>query len=221
MLYYKFLSVLIVLVSNRAVAIWNESRWADHQGLDCTMDHWIHIPKTGSTFCLSLQHVCCREGFEVMTTGITTADIDSELHKPNAQREFDYKSAFCYLFNRKGYPPLLTIPNIHDKHAWEPYDPKRCRVSSRPEHIPLNADPAESMEHAIVLIREPKARIISAFLDGQHHEGIKGPQWEEFKEKHLKNVSDPDPMKHKLKLATAFAHHPDLYGEQHCTRVFW
>jgi hypothetical protein len=37
----------------------------------CKLLRWIHIPKTSSSFCLSIQHACCKDAWEAIANNIT------------------------------------------------------------------------------------------------------------------------------------------------------
>ena len=188
-----FAAILLVLSwPNRTRCQWNSSTWSDHLGIDCSLDHWLHIPKTGSTFCLAIQHVCCPVEFENLTAGITTAELSSHGKKP-----FHYQSSYCYRFIREGYPDL------------------ECHMTGRPEHIPLIKNGIVWSEQVLAIIREPKSRVISALLDAKHHEGMIPSVWNQL-EKQMKEAVDKNETRaylNLLKAANVYANHPDISGK--------
>lgn len=74
--------------------------------------------------------------------------------KNRAKSEYRFESHFCYKFTRRGHPPL------------------NCSFAGRAEHIPLNPDISLTNKMGIMIVREPKSRLISAFLDGVHLDGF-------------------------------------------------
>lgn len=159
-------------VGDDGLPIWNAKRWANFTQIDCSRTEWIHIPKTGSTFCLSMQHVCCPDKFENLTNGITVEDLEfAETHKHARNKPFHYFSHYCYRFIRTGYEEL-------DSH--------NCPFTGVHQHVPLNR--RINKQQAMVMMREPKSRIISAFIDGMHHEGTNPSVWNKAKAK-MKEIS--------------------------------
>lgn len=124
---------------------------AAKSAFDCKHHLWMHVPKTGSSFCMTLQHMCCREEFERLTDGITNDMLkDNDLRSP-AERSFGIDFAYgCAIF-RKG------------KH-------RTCQMGG--PHTPLAVDVDASEVSLLAMFRDPKKRIISAFLDSMHHEGM-------------------------------------------------
>lgn len=67
---------------------------------------------------------------------------------------YSFEAEYCFKFKRKGYEPIT------------------CHFSGRPEHIPLHPKLNLHEKMGIMVVREPKSRLISAFLDGVHTEGF-------------------------------------------------
>ena len=137
----------------------NGSLWKNvWQGkdIDCTRTNWIHTAKTSSTLCMALQHVCCPAEWKNITAGVTYADLQVAMATPRsrAQSNYTFVAHYCYKFNRKGYEPM------------------NCQIAGRPEHVPLHPQINLLEKMGIIIVREPKGRLISSFLDGVHLEGF-------------------------------------------------
>jgi hypothetical protein len=179
--------------------LWNSS-WAGKR-IDCTKTHWMHTAKTGSTFCLAIQHVCCKENFELLTEGIHSQTLTYAFgsSRNRTLAPFHYDAQYCFKFVRDGYPPL------------------QCTFAGRPEHIPLYRSTDLSAEMGMVMIREPKARVISALLDGVHLEGFVN-RTRGYELRNIFTAMDKDtttPHTHQLmQKADLYCFHPMLYGHQ-------
>lgn len=137
----------------------NGSLWKNvwqGKAIDCTRTNWVHTAKTSSTLCFVLQHVCCPTEWKNLTAGVTYANLQVAMATPRsrAQSEYSFVSHYCYKFNRKGYEPM------------------NCQIAGRPEHIPLHPQINLLEKMGIIIVREPKSRLISSFLDGVHLEGF-------------------------------------------------
>ena len=95
---------------------------------------WLHAPKTGSTFCMTIQHVYDKENFE----------------KYIQNRTAEGKNIQVNTF--QGCISVSTKYSV--SHQW---------------HIPFDNDHTKKW---VGFVREPKSRLISAFFDHKHHEGI-------------------------------------------------
>jgi hypothetical protein len=161
----------------------------------------MHTAKTGSTFCLAIQHACCKDGFEMMTEGIQTSTLTYAFGSPRNRTlaPFRYDEQFCFKFVRTGFPPL------------------NCTFAGRPEHIPMHPSTSLEASMGMVIIREPKSRIISALLDGVHLEGFVNRS-QGYELRNIFTAMDKDketPHQHKLlKKAQLYTYHPNLYGHQ-------
>lgn len=84
--------------------------------------------------------------------------------------------------------------------------------------FPNRPDPVAAGEQIFAIIREPKSRIISAYLDHIHMDGMSGKRQGEVK-KEMKEIeeelkaTEPDPLKRKLQSVAYYAHLPDTYGK--------
>lgn len=160
-----FVSLVAVVASNKhkeassIVLDGNTSLWKNvwkGKDIDCTRTNWVHTAKTSSTLCMVLQHVCCPTAWENLTAGVTYKDLKIAMATPRsrAQSDYSFESHYCYKFKRKGYEPI------------------NCQIAGRPEHFPLHPKINLQDKMGIIFIREPKARLISSFLDGVHLEGF-------------------------------------------------
>lgn len=196
------LALIVVLVegtSAPADQIWN-STWAK-QSIDCQRTNWIHTAKTGSTFCLAIQHVCCPDAFQTLTGGITTEMLSYAFGSPQnrSRAGFRYDSQYCYKFLRDGYAPI------------------NCTFAGRPEHLPLHPKTDLTQRMSFLIVREPKSRIISAFLDGVHLEGFTNRS-AGYEMRFMFNDMNKDKQLSReeklLRQARMYAHHHALYGHQ-------
>jgi hypothetical protein len=159
--------------------------------LDCKQQYWLHPPKTGSTFCLSLQHVCCKENFEYVTEGINEVDLmEYDLLKSN---ERDFSLAVAY--------GCVSVEH--------PERPNTCKLKTN-HHRPIPSNLNISSHHTITMLRDPRDRAISAFLDGMHHEGMENDDFESIKKTNFSGNS----IHQLLHLSERYLHHPAIKGCQ-------
>ena len=96
--------------------------------------------------------------YDELTAGITYLMLAHSVSTPDARKAsqflFGYNSSFCYGFYRNGYEPI------------------NCKFAGRSEHYPLSDSTNLKQEMGLAIIREPKSRVISAYLDGIHVEGF-------------------------------------------------
>lgn len=117
----------------------------------------------------------------------------------NAPTGFRFNEHYCYKFERTGYEPL------------------NCTFAGRPDHIPLYRRDDLTKLMGLLMVREPKSRIISAFLDNVHIEGFANrTSGREMKDKLIAMDLEKD-VPHEvnlLKKAQMYVHHHALYGHQ-------
>jgi len=100
--------------------------------IDCPL-RWLHPPRTGSTFCLSVQHACNETLF---------------LEQANQHTNVILSNSRCSTLvpNGTGFGDLMGLPLF-------------------PEMFP-------DVSNVITILRKPQSRIISAFIDNIHTEGM-------------------------------------------------
>ena len=147
----------------------------------CKDLYWLHAPKTSSTLCMTIQHACCGAQFE------TLADEALEDVKNGPYKRLKDSP----LVNTGWGCTRLVLNGTCSSPMGHGHDP-----------LPTYVDGAR----VAVFFREPRSRVLSAFLDGKHTEGISA---EEFNLAQWRNnsLSVGDQMK-------AFAAHPSLKGCQ-------
>jgi hypothetical protein len=111
---------------------------------------WVHIPKTGSTFCLSLSHAQCPKQFE----RVLNASTSVHLHQGCARLQFwDDVDDACAVASVKDHGSLpLPLPPVYTT------GPYRFTEAAAPL--------------LVTVLREPLSRLISAFADGRHLVGL-------------------------------------------------
>eukprot|EP01039_Chlorochromonas_danica_P005027 gene5029-5519_t len=170
----------------------NNNQNEDH--FDCKQLRWVHIPKTGSSFCLTLQHLCCQTQFENLTQDITMEMlIDNELIEPN-HRTFGVELAYgCARFHR-------------GKET-------TCQVGG--PHTPLQLSESSQNRQYVGFFRDPQRRVISSFLDSVHHEGMPPEDFIALQHQ-LNNISNShqSSLKRLVAKAQLYASHPDVIGCQ-------
>lgn len=117
----------------------------------CDQVLWVHPPKTGSTFCLSIQHACCKTPFELFADQINTK-------KQNRANNSTTSTSL----------PSVDLAWGCVRFLFPPSHP--CKFSASRGHDPLQLK--ETSSRGVMIIREPKSRIVSSFLDGRHVEGL-------------------------------------------------
>lgn len=94
---------------------------------------WMHAPKTGSAFCMTMQHVFDRRRYEALLAAKARGDVSI----------VSVTSRGCISLKH-------PFPVPHQWHEpWTAFIPKW-----------------------VGFIREPKSRLLSAFFDFGHHEGL-------------------------------------------------
>jgi hypothetical protein len=237
---------------------------------------WLHTPKTGSTLCMLLQHLCCPYEFLNITQGITTEMLEENELLSKAERSFDFISTIgCISFIRK--VPAASEPfnkqrrlayekefrevdfgeqqqvatttttnnnnnnnnnnidttevleneistereeiempssrNLRFKHNSQTQSTGICRIGGLGDHNPLitphsiaimesssssssstssksNRKGRNSLDYRyqqqskkslfITMIRHPRSRLLSSYLDSVHHEGLEEHVWREL-----------------------------------------
>ena len=95
--------------------------------------HWLHVPKTSSTFCLSMQHACDEDRFFVVANQ-TVKEIRLQ-HS-------------CALIHPNGF--------VYGAHG----------------HSPISWENYPILENVVTILRKPLERLVSAFDDSLHSEGM-------------------------------------------------
>lgn len=108
--------------------------------------HWLHIPKTASTFCLSLQKAEDETKFLAAVGNSTVAELTLNFTRTHTN-QFAGCLKGCIYIRVMGYPQAA--------HFW---------------HEPLREN--ESENGLVGFFRNPKDRLISAFLDFYNHDGM-------------------------------------------------
>ena len=176
-----FLGVLLIAVMvSSVIFVWSKTSVGSYQTSEaddvptiklpapsCKELLWVHPPKTSSTFCLTIQHVCCKVEFEAIADKVmkeveaTASKVLSastkhvflgwgclrlELEKGNSSL---VPRSSCFSPMSQGHRPLLPTPS-HGAETPTPLDLSRVAM----------------------MLRDPKQRILSAFMDGKHAEGM-------------------------------------------------
>jgi hypothetical protein len=180
--------------------MWNSSHVGET--IDCQRTHWMHTAKTSSMFCLAIQHACCPVAYEKLTAGITLAMLNESVSHRGRKSEapqFGYNSSYCFRFYRSGHPEL------------------NCQFAGRPEHNPLHHSLNLDHHFGMAIVREPKSRVVSAFLDAVHLEGFANrTHYHKLREK-IQQISANKTIPRLERLlieAQMYADYPGLYGHQ-------
>jgi hypothetical protein len=189
---------------------WNKSV-RNTSTIDCNKTLWLHLPKTSSMFCVGIQHVCCPAQFEKLTEGITINMLE-EAFDPEAPKTDDPPYVFnltkrggtCFHFHRRGYQSL------------------DCPFEGMQNHDVLHKDVDLHDTMALTFIREPKSRVISAFLHGVHCQGIESKICDEIRKINRASKSMSTSRKSNgmtrqeklLKAANMYVSYPGMLGQQ-------
>jgi hypothetical protein len=111
------------------------------EGRSCCSLKWVHAPKTASTFCLTLQHLCLQEQFNNITA----------LYDKNGTKSVVIGTRVGCVY--------VTVKN---------YPVKTCWFQA---HAPIHKKTTNFSDY-VGIFREPNSRLISAFFDSKHHEGM-------------------------------------------------
>jgi len=172
--------------------------------LDCKHSTWLHVPKTASSFCLTLQHACCEEEFVKATQSVTEAQLElfqnsQTQDAKNLNFTFDVAYGCAYFKHyRDGYTGCLKQPRSKGSHSPLP-------VSINLEEVSV-----------IAMFREPKARILSSFLDSRHHEGMSNAEFKALQKKidEASPEEDNSTLEKLLLRLSVYAPHPHMMGCQ-------
>jgi hypothetical protein len=150
----------------------------DNSSLNCRNQYWIHAPKTSSSFCLALQHACCKEQFEPLIADLTEDRILENELLPSDQKYFKLEPKWgCMRITRKKSSFHCSIHNHLYHH--KPYNPNTKLNIRQQQQQSKSTDP--SPMQFLIMLRQPKSRIFSAFSDGYHHEGMSIDEFENLK----------------------------------------
>jgi hypothetical protein len=195
-----FLLCFVVVKSHQ---LWN-GNFRDSSKLDCSLTHWMHIPKTSSMFCLAIQHACCPLEYDALTKGVTLRKLDhwfdvkgAKVGSPFVYNISDDKIA-CYEFHRVNHESL------------------HCNFAGPTKHAPISMDENLDVSMGLGIIREPKSRIISAFLNGVHCQGFKyRKDCLKMQESFTKLAKDKDVSRlhNLLKMAQKYVDYPNIGGQ--------
>jgi hypothetical protein len=130
----------------------------------CRHHYWVHPPKTNSMLCLTFQRVCCQELFSEVTKNFTMDKLHEKgLPRTNDQYfELDVARGCARLNNQ------LTGKST------------ACDVGSN-YHRPLPINFEFNWRKSFIILRDPRARIVSGYVDGLHHEGMNRTNFEKLK----------------------------------------
>ena len=114
---------------------------------------WLHSPKTSSTFCTSISHVCCPSLFQEGVKNITEDNYSTNKLANGCTLPFNFK--------QNGFACAGLASN--GQHAPYPVAEKDVkRIFNNQSNI-----------IAVTILRQPASRLISSFFDGGGH-------WEGF-----------------------------------------
>lgn len=119
---------------------------------------WLHVPKTASTFCLSIQKACDENRF-----------IEASRDIPLTGKDYDTKT-----LRLRSAPVRLRKACLYIVAVPYPAGPVNI-------HKPLNWTEFPSATDVISLFRNPKSRLVSAYLDHYHLEGMSADRRDELK----------------------------------------
>jgi hypothetical protein len=135
--------------------------------LNCRNQYWLHIPKTSSAFCLSLQHVCCLEQFEASVSPFNTTRhvVENEILNIG-EKYFTIETNHGCAYLKSGINRRVHLLS--------------CRVRTF-GHKPYSPTFSFMQKQALVVLRHPKSRVFSAFNDDYHHEGMNYQEFDNLK----------------------------------------
>ena len=161
--------------------------------IDCKSIFWLHTPKTSSSLCLTMRHICCPDIFKTFVSNYSSVKSESkyettsryepiishgcvDLHKTAFQRNNTKSIPLSFLcpygFNRNHEPFNIQDHQLIDYKNASFSSPSDKRSSTLKKYF------------GIIIIREPSSRLVSAFLDGKHSEGM---PYEEIKRMHSRH----------------------------------
>jgi hypothetical protein len=178
----------------------------------CDGIFWFHAPKTGSTLFMALQHVCAPEAFQSHIANITREDLEA-----NERLKVDNRHKPFYFTSNHG-----SIYFVRNNHAL-PGNITKQRINI--DHNPVRGDFIKpTKQHlAVGMFRDPRARLVSSFLDGAHHEGMHEDDfrlmrrsWEarglKFANGHPTMSKQEQLAGEKIRFVNEYANHPYMIG---------
>jgi hypothetical protein len=211
---FFFLSCSVIFMLLSGFALTNHSVGDDNvkrgrrmaSGKECQNLYWLHAPKTSSTLCMTLHHICCPEDFELSAT------FDYSKYQTKTAHEFVAENVTT---ERVRLQRGCALPQGYQKS-------RRCnmRLLSRDQHAPLPRTKSFVLRGSlggmavITMLRDPRHRLISAYLDGAHHEGMSDEGYSNLF--HVMGPQLPDfsmaNSKQHLKRAQVYADHGNMVG---------
>jgi hypothetical protein len=194
----------------------------NNSSLNCRHQYWIHAPKTSSSFCLALQHACCKEQFETLVADITPDKILENDLLPVDQKYFKLEPKWgCMRITRKKSTFHCAIHNNLYHH--KPYNPN-TKENKRQQQQQKSSKSTDSPSlHFLMMLRHPKSRIFSAFSDSYHHEGMSPDDFEKLKFKMFNHsystaFSDIESLNSSAKFLKEFIYAAKVYLEEPAMR---
>lgn len=148
---------------------------------------------------MTLQHLCCQERFSQLTANITVDQVMNYFDVSHKERSFHFatRRSCSYITVNEAGSSLSQCRVTHNQH--------------RP--IPLNFKIAS--HPVMVILREPTARLVSAFVDGFHHEGMNHHDFLKLKAKMLNGNGDNFLSRLSSNASLRYAEHAiKLYSEE-------
>ena len=205
-----FLGVLLIaLIFFSALFVWMKTRALFLSEADdplqpvkfpaptCKELLWVHPPKTSSSFCLTIQHVCCKAEFEAMADLVLKEVLATPSKVLSASKHVFLGWGCLRLELAKGNSSLVARSTCFSpmSHGHRPMLPE-----SAGKPTPLD------LSRVAMMLRDPRQRILSAFFDGMHAEGMSDSKQNAAP---WRNASLPITSK-----ILAYSQHPDIIGCQ-------
>jgi len=123
---------------------------------------WLHIPKTSSTFSITVQVLCQEKKFWEKILPPRTTSSTTGYNQTNLNKFTRIYRGCVYLKQFTDWNPNIRGVNTDSINEcnWT------CKNLFWHRPIPSNWDPATF----VTILRNPKSRLISSFLDGHFHE---------------------------------------------------
>ena len=81
---YLIITFILTVFNIDICVISNITLWHNvysHKSIDCDNLYWLHPAKTSSSLIIPLQHICCKQLFENITSGITLEMLEDSHSK--------------------------------------------------------------------------------------------------------------------------------------------
>lgn len=178
--------------------------------MDCSSLFWLHTPKTSSTLCVTLNHICCPFVYESF---FSFRNQSIEIISGSGCASLR-KSVFDEVKNATKFISLSSVCKHRFNRGHKPFDISDSQLSVVKSNSINSLLPKSNVAkeyHGIIFVRDPLRRLVSSFLDGRHCEGMPEKEKLKIRARH-DTLSDDNETEKLLKSFDFYAQYPHFIG---------